>query len=102
MNKRSGWIRMLTPGSGAGAVSGCCAATPGTAQGVRPSGGLISRRQVFVRAAPAGRFPFHKMTAPTPEFQTEWLYYTGNVYTAEAGHSFPLTFFPSGQLRKAA
>jgi predicted secreted hydrolase len=42
------------------------------------------------------------MTAPTPEFQTEWLYYTGNVYTAEAGHSFPLTFFPSGQLRKAA
>jgi predicted secreted hydrolase len=48
----------------------------------------------FTQAQEGRVFEFPKDHGPHPDFQTEWWYYTGNLYTATNRHfSYQLTFF---------
>jgi predicted secreted hydrolase len=63
-----------------------------------PVPGGWTRRQwltAFAVARPGYRYEFPRDHGPHTEFQTEWWYYTGNLFTANANRrfGFELTFF---------
>ncbi|NMB88853.1 MAG: carotenoid 1,2-hydratase [Chloroflexi bacterium] len=105
MNKRSGWIWLLALALAAGVGFWLLRGQPpGPAQGVRAQVvGLDQPEAGFARAAPGRSFTFPQDDGAHPEFQTEWWYYTGNVYTAEGRpFGFQLTFFRRGLLAQGS
>jgi len=72
----------------AAAILAAVVAAPGAADDVS------GPAPAFARAVPGYSFEFPREHFGHPEFQSEWWYYTGNLFTASGRHfGFELTFF---------
>lgn len=55
-----------------------------------------SKAGAFKQAVPPYRFQFPRDHAAHPEYQTEWWYYTGHLYSGTRRFGYELTFFQVG------
>jgi predicted secreted hydrolase len=67
-----------------------------TSEAARPGGVETPASGVYRAAVPPYRFQFPRDHAAHPEFQTEWWYYTGHLYSSGRSFGYELTFFQVG------